>query len=182
VHDLEGLLLASPALEKVLTEFGSQEKIRGKDVRRMLLAGGERVGCLRLLSILDELNLTFEGLNFGAFVGAYDLNVDVRQLVHTVKNKSRMHKLAEPEIVERVEGLMGKHEVWDVCCGHDLIEILCIGVRRCLGSCKAVSAVPEVLARSLRLAYEIPHFAATRLYRSIKAWEERNQSFVILAM
>jgi hypothetical protein len=182
VHDVEGLLLASSALERVLAEFGSEEKLRGKDVRRILLTGGERIGCLRLLSIKDGLNLTFEGLTFGAFVKSDDLDVDIPRLVRTVKNKSRAHQVADQDIVQKVESLIGRHEAWDVACGHDLIEILCIGVRKFLGSCKAVVSVPEILARSLRLAYEASHFTVTRMYASIKEWEARNRPYVILAV
>lgn len=181
VHDLECLLIASPALDKVVGEFGSKEKVAGKNVREILLSSGEWIGCLRLISLRRGLELTFEGLTYSDFINKKELTVDVPALVRSVKNKSGKHGLDEVTTVAEMGTVIGRYDRWLVCCGHDLVELLCIGLRRAFGSCKAVIATSEVIGRSLRLAYEASHFAMTQLYRSIKTWESSNNPYVVLA-
>lgn len=69
-HDLETMLIKSPALEKVLNEFGSEEKITkfNKDIRNTLLKTGISVGYLLWISQCDGLNLTFDSIKFSRFV------------------------------------------------------------------------------------------------------------------
>ncbi len=54
-HDLETMLIQSPALDKVLAEIGSEEKITkfGKDIRSVLLQAGKPIGYLRSCTILN---------------------------------------------------------------------------------------------------------------------------------
>jgi Protein of unknown function (DUF4435) len=49
-HDLEMVMIASPAFEKVVEEFASPGKVKGENVRQVILTGGEIIGCLRLVS------------------------------------------------------------------------------------------------------------------------------------
>jgi Protein of unknown function (DUF4435) len=69
------------------------------------------------------------------------------------------------------------HDPWQVCCGHDLTEILSFALQKTIGSMK-VDAIE--LERSLRLAYEAAYFHSTQLYQSIRLWESKNQPFNIL--
>jgi len=97
-RDLEIMLLVSPALEKLLGEYGSEEKIRefetleGVDTRRALLLRAQEIGLLRLMSVRDTLSLRFDGLSFG-FVNSRTLELDVTELLVAVKNNSNMHGL-----------------------------------------------------------------------------------------
>jgi hypothetical protein len=186
-HDLETMILDSPALEKFLTEYGSKNKIKtftnqyGKDVREILLEGGISIGYLRWLSLQDSLALKFEDLPFNKFVDDKTLTVNEVQLIRVVKNHSQKHQLNERHIQGRMARLRNdSHNPWHVCCGHDLICILSIGLRRAIGSYNAGEVEPEKIERALRLAYEQVYFLMTQLYKSIKAWEEVNNSFKVL--
>ena len=66
LHDLETMLINSPALDKVIAEFGSEDKITrfGQDIRTLILENGVIVGHLRWISKIDGLNLTFNGITF----------------------------------------------------------------------------------------------------------------------
>jgi hypothetical protein len=68
-HDLETMLINSPALDKIIIEFGSEEKIAkcDRDVRMILLEAGTAIGYLRWISQCDGLNLTFRGIIFSKF-------------------------------------------------------------------------------------------------------------------
>jgi hypothetical protein len=186
-HDLETMILKSPALEKFLAEYGSEDKIsnftgqRGKDVREILVESGIPVGYLRWVSLQDSLSLKFEGLSFNRFVNDRTLAVDEAGLIRTVKNHSQKPQLDEKNIQNRMTSLKNDmHDPWHICCGHDLICILSLGLRRILGSHDTREIEPELIEKILRLAYEQAHFLMTQIYKSIKAWENVNSPFRIL--
>src|SRR5713226_852276 len=66
-HDLETMIIKSSALEKVLSEFGSTDKIAtfkqtyGKNIRTTLIECGTPIGYLRWVSLREGLSLSFEG-------------------------------------------------------------------------------------------------------------------------
>ena len=186
-HDLETMLLVSPALDKVLSEFGSTEKmarfvsLTNKTILSTLTDSGLPIGYLRWLSLRENLSLKFEDLSFIDFVDANTLAVDEAQLITTVKNHSKQMTLDEQWVMDRLIRL--KNPAYDplhVCCGHDLICILSIGLRRLLGSHDTSEVKPHILERSLRLSYEYQHFKTTKLFNDIKQWEKANPSFKIL--
>ena len=73
-HDLETMMIKSPALDKILIEYGSRTKIpkylkiTGLEIRINLLNLGTPIGHLRWISIIDEMNLDFEELQYIKFV------------------------------------------------------------------------------------------------------------------
>lgn len=186
-HDMETMIIQSPALEKVLNEFGSEVKIRafmsktGKDIRTILLASGLPIGYLRWVSLLDNLSLTFEGADFNKFVEKETLAVSTSKLIKTVKDKSQKPALIETQIQSRMQDIKDDaHDHWHVCCGHDLVDILSIGLCKAIGTCNTNDVKSNILERSLRLAYEQSHFQRTQLYSSIQIWQSSNVPFVIL--
>ncbi|MEA5619583.1 DUF4435 domain-containing protein [Cronbergia sp. UHCC 0137] len=182
-HDLETMLLNSPALEKVIAEFGSEEKITrfGQDIRTVLLEVGTPIGYLRWVSQLDGLNLTFNGIKFSSFINELTLELDQIKLIQEVKNKSQAFALDSKNLQHRLISQQSSNDdPWQVCCGHDLVEILSIGLRKAIGSAKASDVESTCLERSLRLAYEETYFCKTHIYLSIRLWESNNQPFKVL--
>lgn len=181
-HDCECLILSSNALEKVLSEFGSAEKIEafGKDIRQELFNIGSLIGYLRWISLIEAIHLTFEEIDFGRFLRKDDLDFDLNSFVITVINKSQRHELKSDVLVEKITNIINpNHDKRHVSCGKDLIEILSIGLQRVLGTNNSKQVTSEVLARDLRLAYEFEFFVSTDLYKNVKGWEERNLPFKI---
>ena len=126
-HDLETMLLESPSLEKLLDEFGSEEKITNftannkMEVRQALLTAACPIGYLRWVSQRNNLSLTFEGIIFSRFIDRDTLHIDISKLIREVKNKSRRHDLSESDLRDKIDELAdSKHNSWDICCGHDL--------------------------------------------------------------
>ncbi|NJM27727.1 MAG: DUF4435 domain-containing protein [Pseudanabaena sp. RU_4_16] len=182
-HDLETMLLKSFAFDKVLTEFGSKEKIINfnRDVRTELLEAGMSIGYLRWVSQLDGLNLTFDGITFSKFTDEQTLQIDELKLIGAVKNKSQALSLKDEELQQRlVNQKSSSHDPWQVCCGHDMIEILSLGLRKAIGSLKAADVAPNSLERSLRLAYEETYFCGTKLYLTMREWGNKNQPYQVL--
>ena len=182
-HDLETMLINSPALDKVVAELGSEEKINnfGQDVRMVLVQAGICVGYLRWVSQSEGLNLTFDGIKFSRFVDETTIQVDELKLITEVRNKSHSCSGKNEELKTWViNKKAGNHDPWQVCCGHDLVEILSLSLRKTIGSNNAAEVEPNGLERNLRLAYEEAFFRKTLLYSKIRTWETNNQPFKVL--
>ncbi|NER20706.1 MAG: DUF4435 domain-containing protein [Symploca sp. SIO1B1] len=184
-HDLETMLINSPAFDKVVAEFGSEDKINNfaQDVRTVLAAAGMSVGYLRWVSQCEKLNLTFNGIKFSKFINETTLQIDELKLITEVRNKSPSCSWQKEELKTWViKQKSSSHDPWQVCCGHDLVEILSLSLRKVIGSNKAAEVEPNILERSLRLAYEEAYFCKTLLYSKICTWEANNQPFKVLAL
>jgi Protein of unknown function (DUF4435) len=177
------MLLKSPALEKVLSEHGSEEKIRrfAKDIRETLLEIATVIGYLRWASLKFNYCLTFEDLDFEKFVEKKDLVFTLSKLITTVKNKSQKQGLDDREIQQKMDSLKtNTQDIWYICCGHDMIAILQIALCKVLGSYSSKEVTCDVLEKDLRLAYESAHFRLTKLYIAIQDWEKTNHPFQVL--
>ncbi|MEH2227957.1 DUF4435 domain-containing protein [Nostoc sp.] len=182
-HDLETILINSPAFNKVLAEFGSEEKIAqfNRDIKLVVVENGMSVGYLLWISKCDGLNLTFEGITFSKFIDEQTLQIDELKLIQEIKKKSQAFSLSDKNLQERLKSQKSNnHDPWQICCGHHLVEILSLGLRKALGSNKAADVEPNSLERSLRLAYEEIYFHQTQLYLDIRKWESNNQPFRVL--
>lgn len=182
LHDLETMLINSPALEKVIAEFGSEDKITrfGQDIRTLILENGVIVGHLRWISRIDGLNLTFNGITFSSFINEKTMKIDQSKFIQEVINKSQAHSLNNKDLQQRINSQKDEnHDPYQVCCGHDLVEILSLGFRKAIGSYQPSEVKPDILERSLRLAYEEVYFYETNLYLSIRLWESNNQPFKV---
>jgi hypothetical protein len=193
-HDMETLMLKSPALRRVVREC-----LRGvaasavddvvRELRQVMLAAGEPVGCLRWASVRGELGLNFEELDPSEFFDASTLAVQLEEVIRKVRGSTRGPiSLSDDELRQRVVALKGKgRDPWLVCQGHDLMKLLSVVLATLLERRgDAVSAertryrTPASLAKDLRLSYEPCHFQETNLRTSIKEWEDRNPHYPVL--
>lgn len=182
-HDLETMLLKSPALEKLLLEHGSEQKIKdfAKDIRQTLLESAKVIGYLRWASLKFDYSLKFEDLAFRKFVDDRTLILNESKLIQTVKNNSQKPGLDEQGIRANMNSLKtDTQDMWYVCCGHDMISILSIAFGKALASFSSQTANPNVLEQYLRVAYESSYFCETQLYAAIQQWEKNNQPFQVL--
>jgi hypothetical protein len=183
-HDLEMMLLKSLALEKVISERGSEDKINkfGQNIRLTLLESGKRIGYLRWVSLKDNLFLKFEELSFSKFIDKATLVIDTGKLIKAVKDHSQKLALREQDIQKSIETLeKTARDPWQLCCGHDIICILSIGLSKVWGSWKTNEIRPDILERELRLAYEDSYFRSTQLYQLIQQWEINNKPYQVLS-
>ena len=186
-HDLETMLINSPAFDKLISEFGSEEKISQfkkdikPDIRLVILESAVPIGYLRWISLGDRLDLTFENITFSKFIDEKTLRIDKLKFIREVKNKSQAPSLKDEYLQQQlIDKRDGDRDSWQICCGHDLVEILSFGLRKTIGSNKASDIEPRRLETSLRLAYEAVYFQGTQLYSHIRTWESNNQLFRVL--
>lgn len=188
-HDLEAGLIASPALERVLLELGHKEETRGfrgpdaGEVRTRLLEIGLVIGHLRWLSKREGLSLYFDDLPFEKLIHDKTLAFEEAALLAELQSRSRQGALVHADIRAKIEAMKqaGAHDPWHVCCGHDLVGILAVGLRRVWGANKESEVTPAKLEKDLRLAYERADFEQTRLRAAIQAWEQASPPYVVLA-
>lgn len=184
-HDLEIMMIKSPAFDKLMKERGSEQKIKkfiNQDIRNDLLQSGKKLGYLRWISLKNNLGLKFEDLNYSKFLKKETLLIDnIKELIKTVKNNSQKSHLDENDIKQNIEDLEKQnYDLLQICCGHDLICILSIGLCKRWGSWNTNEVKPETLERELRLAYEKEFFTSTELYQLIQDWENNNNPYKIL--
>jgi hypothetical protein len=185
-HDVECMMLASPALSHLLRNLGDEERIASFQAEKVvphLLSVGRMVGYLRWASARNKWSLKFEGLSFKAFVREKDFSFEPRLLFEEIRRHQGGRGPAPlvSELEAGIEELMDpSHDVWHVCCGHDLVELLSVGLRRVLGKNNEGDVRGERLEQLLRLAYEEGYFMQTTLAVSILAWQQRNPPFKIL--
>ena len=184
-HDLETMLLCSPALGRVMTEFGTREKLDafGENVLDALVQRALPLGRLRLYSLRNGLDLTFGGLNYSAWVDRSKFEAFPAQLIEEVKNRSQRQNIPSAILLEAIRQRVGaESSPFEVCNGSDLIEILSIGLRSAFGNNSSTAVNAEVLRRSLRLAYTEQDFVSSGLGKAIQMWEEQAEGFRILGV
>lgn len=186
-HDLECMLLNSPAYEDIVKEYVNINKYarfegRSQDrVRNILLKNAAVIGYLRWCSLQENLGLNFSMLEFNLFINPHTLELNIENLIKQVLVRSRKINAIEVEdLVNKVNTLSLKEEdLWQICCGHDLIEILAIGFVNIFGDYNAKNLFAGQLEGSFRLAYTRSYFEMTALYKRLIAWQNSNNHFMI---
>jgi 5S rRNA maturation endonuclease (ribonuclease M5) len=176
-HDLEMMLIKSAAFDKLLKERGSEEKIKAftEDIRETLLKLGQEIGKLRWLSLRNKLDLKSEGLKFVKFIDKEKLSINIDKLIRSIKNNSQKPSLDEQQIKQDLSVISDEnHDPWQLCCGHDFIDILAIALCKVLGTWNANDVKTEVLERELRLAYELSYFYQTQIYQLMVNWQSNH--------
>jgi len=182
-HDLDLMMFKSPALEKVLRELASPEKMRRfSDLRSFLLKAAEPIACLRLHSIEANDNLTFDDMSFD-FVKSENLSFEVRNMVHEVLNRSRRPPTHCDALVEKIAHVQQRSlDSWELCVAEDVLKMLTKALYRMIGSQKPSKIGWRNVQTYLRLGYERDFFRASILYTRIKEWEKIQSPFICLTV
>ena len=187
LHDVECMMLNSPAFDRVLEEFtagGRVDTFSRQEtplIAHRLAENVAPLGCLRLISLVDELNLKFEGLSFHAFVNRRRLHVDIARMIRQVLNNSQRHDLDRMLLRRNIEEEMARnHDCWQISCGHDIVELLSVAVRKVFSGKSSGDVSAERLEQALRLAYEAEYLRDTNLVKGISRWEAHQTEFQIL--
>lgn len=188
-HDLETMILKSPALDRVLGQFGDREVIDAlpKGIRRLLLDSGLPVGILRLMigRSRREYAADLSRLPFCKFVEGPGLAINVDKLIAEVQAQPGSVNLDAMVIKKKIAALLTTlaDQAWQVCRGHDLVHILWLGLRQTFGNARGKRlASADPLEWSLRDAYSEADFRQTALHAGIHRWEEAHPPYRVLAL
>jgi len=103
--DLEALMIRSEALDSLLSEWASADKMAalGKDIREILIKIAAWTGCLRLYSYRNEYSLKFTKLKYAKCIDRVSLTVNIDDLVQEVLNLSQRPDLSTSDIVKEIK-------------------------------------------------------------------------------
>lgn len=189
-HDLECMMLNSKAFEHVLLEYSDLNKVarfegRCKErLKNMMLENVALIGYLRKLSLEKHMDLNFSNLNYSEFVYINDLKVKEEQLVKHLLFVSHKQNQYEAALVSKwMRNEMKPYDdLWQICCGHDLMEWLTLGLVHLFGNYNAKKLFAGQLEGSFRLAYHEGLFIETQLYRGLQEWESQNPTYHLFSL
>ncbi|GAG70118.1 unnamed protein product, partial [marine sediment metagenome] len=193
-HDVETLILLSPALERVLRELVPGDSMNtidqiGNKVRELVVSVGIPLGIFRWVCFRDGFELNFQILPYERFVQGDPPTLNKSGMIETVKTSSKVISDPDAILLEKINQLeKSKADPWLVCQGHDLVHLLEIVIpyvlQKVLGREVAKNTEKRCqadhLSRELRLAYRPEYFQNTELYASIRIWEENNSPHKVL--
>ncbi len=178
-HDHETLIIRSPAFEKFLRHFFDQRKLerflepqRQDTLRGLLLDAGQTLGYVRMASQRFRYNLPMQHVDFSRFVTPEELEIDLRQLYHTLQKLNPPRLPPFSQLRKDLKGLRREgHDPWRVVRGHDLTRLLSVLLNgqpklRAFSSPTSQDAIEAML----RTSFELRFLQDTDLYRAIQAW------------
>lgn len=175
LHDIECEYFRSDAFRKTLDEFCSFEKLRKAfpsissgdldravdEVRESVISACAVIGSLRLVSAKRNLQLRFKGMDHRKVLEPKTVSVDVTALVRVVLANGASVAVSPDDLTKwTISERDAGHDRWQLCQGHDLVSVSCIGIRRVWGDGKVNE---DYLDRALRLAFEAAFFWGTNL-------------------
>lgn len=172
-HDAEIMMLCSPALQSFIQEYSAHENIQDLEsgVFDAAFGAAYSIGILRWINNEERLNLKFRKLNFNLFVDINCLNVEVNM---NVLIDELLKRSANKEAHATKEYLLNKLEEYrsfdacrlQVCCGHDITNIIAIIYRQRWASTE-LNMDQRKVESSLRLGFQREYFTETDLYKNI---------------
>ncbi|MBA4312722.1 MAG: hypothetical protein C0417_08840 [Chlorobiaceae bacterium] len=184
-HDLDTMLLGSSSLDKVLSELLSIPKAKSMPAPILTLAfqAALPVGYFRWISSphKDNLGLKFKGIVFANFVTTPSFTTNVDDMINEVTRVTGSCSIDVTNIKAQLATLnSGSFDKWQVCSGHDLVELLYLALKIHWGNHRLLSITSDIFAAMLRMAYEYSDFKSSNLFRQILAWQTNNASFQVI--
>ena len=180
-HDLECILCRSSALDMLLAQYGNSSKIdrfiqeTGSSVRCALLERAMPFGCLRLAA--SQKPVIKLKIRVPRFVDENTWSVKSEELIRESTKSGLPEEIRE--LKYRIDQLQ-EVDPWYVVRGHDLMELLRIGLRRVLGDIRSNTRT-EDMAKVLRAAMHPEDLRKTNMWTDIRGWESSNPPYEILA-
>lgn len=178
-RDLESMLLASPALDRVIQEICDDEKVRAFElaerlsVREALVARSLLFGKLRWLNRLESWNFAFDDLSPFRFGNKDDWTINHSAVLEVVAGAVGL----PPADLENALKRLTVADPYRVLHGRDALAVLALGLK-VLGSRREYSI--DSLFQFLRLAYDDATANASALFIDVRRWESANPPFVVL--
>jgi hypothetical protein len=187
-HDIETMILATTAVQKVLLRYGywalGSTEVNVEDIERScneflerLLKAGLRLAYLRWASQIYNLRIRFKDMELFKVVDPSTLSIREDRLEEAVLRASQSGTWSE--IKSKADALVDpEHDPMQVCNGHDLTTFLALH----LGRKTATTVTQGNVEKDLSMAYTREDFRATKLFAQIVAWQEANHPLRILKL
>lgn len=184
-HDIETMCISSKTFEDFSREYFKSEKVENlcskktKNLKEHLLELARPIAELRILSIKKNYTLKFKPsgketkeLDYTKFICKenYDFlgNDRLLQAIERFHNQ-RLPKSNE-ELIHELESLdLTKYEILDIVHGHDLSNIIVVGLKKSIGKSSLNKKKRDDVERALRLSYSREEFAKTQIFKQLNA-------------
>jgi hypothetical protein len=184
-RDIDTMMLNSPAFDTLLSLNCDEDaleafkqQLQGKDLRVLLLENALPLGYLRCLSKQEKYGFPFNSLQFRIFIDKKTLTLDFETLVEELnKHKCLKRDSAFWEMVKnQLEQLKSpEDDLWLICSGHDLLNILWIAMNHTWVKSKVKHINHDSIQDKLLHAYEYRFFKQTKLYEALHQWETEKE-------
>jgi len=181
LHDMECMIICSPALNDVLTEYGDQDAIdrfeaKHGGIREAIGRASCSIGLLMSISYRKGMNLSFKDLDHAQFIDGRSLTVDLPRMITQVYSQSMNQMYSKSAVADSVRTLQKQlDDPWDAVRGHDAVAVLAIGLRSAFGSYNAKGIREGELSGALRLSYGYEYFKKTALFAASDAWSREHK-------
>lgn len=172
-RDLEVMLFFSDALDSLLSEYADRESLRRftdshGTLRDTVCEGCYYLGLLMLVSQENTFGLNFKDIDFEKFIDKRSLRCDVRKMIDIILSNSHTDATAE-----KLMTLLNSKERYPydwICRGHDVVEVLAIGLRNIFGIYNAKTITGNVVSGGLRMSFSADDMKSTNLYSATFEW------------
>jgi hypothetical protein len=160
-HDVELMIIESPAFERWLREFCPVDKLQSiggaVGVRSKLLELASFLGAMRLYARRHGIGISFEDAPYETLVDKGTLSTNCAGFAQSMYNANRaiLPGMTGGSFCQAVAEQRAAFDgdLRDLVQGHDVVAVLGIMMRKSIASLNAQEAQPKFLAKSLRLAY-----------------------------
>jgi len=191
-HDIEVMMIKTPALEDVLHTICSKKSIEefnkknSKTLRDQLYSLGKEVGYLKLANRVYDLGLVFKPktndgrqLKYSNFTCSSSFNfLGKEKLIETVLNYSRNKSesiKSESIINQKFDEIYNtENDLLQLINGHDLSNFLYILMKKIIKSRNRILVDFNSIEDCLILSYNLSFFKDTLLYKQINIWADSN--------
>ena len=181
-NNVEIMILSSPAIENVMREFGSANKVSAaientvKTLAELIFEAAAPVGSLRFVSQREQWNLKFEDMNY-KFCGNQSYECNILEYTRHVLGRSDIQvEIDPPDCVEMInQVLVEQTPAHSLCNGHDCVRVLGRALKSALGTTNQFDSEKgaKTLSKIVRLAYEYEFFTQTLAFRGFRDWESK---------
>ncbi len=176
-HDIETLIMKSPALDKVLAEYAHPDRVqkflkgRKETIQELILKAGTVIGYVRCVSQKRHLRLKLSNNNMRQFIDLDTFTIDLDGLVnHITRYIFHDENIDEKEFIREIKELINRQpDPWLMARGHDMTFLLSMSLQ-IFGYNRHREISADHLESSLRLAYSHSFFRETQLYKDVKKY------------
>jgi hypothetical protein len=179
-RDLEAMIISSPALDDLLTEFADEQLLENFEnrcgrIRDVLARASYPIGLLMYISSRDRIGLNFKDMEYRMFINTKDLTIDIRKMIENVFSGSLNKGVGKKELADKIaEEEETLDDPWIAVRGHDVVSILSMGLNESFGSYNSKNMKSGQLSGALRLSFGMNYFEDTDIYKDILKWSEKN--------
>ncbi|HPU94342.1 MAG: DUF4435 domain-containing protein [Candidatus Saccharicenans sp.] len=182
-HDIDAMVLNSPALEKLLDEYTKSEKNPPScnSILASAYKAAKPIGLLRWISLKENLFINFKSINYREIIDIFEFKINIDKLIAMALDQKNHCDEDKETLKTEIKSLLSSNiDEKQLCCGHDLIYIIFLAIRMRWGNRNFESLDYNNFCSLLRLAYDLSYFKSTNLYEQLKKWEENNPQFSFL--